>query len=195
MTYPVEEPQTLTPSAGTKTRATYEVDVAHSSVQFKVRHLGFSKVTGRFKAFEATLHVDPSRLSTLEAGAVIQTASVTTGTDQRDEHLRSADFFDVETYPELTFKSRGVEKVDGDTLTLVGDLTIRGVMKPVGLNVAYEGQATDPWGGERVAFTATTKINRTDFGLTWNQVLEAGGLLVSEEVEIILEVQAVKQEA
>lgn len=172
---------------------TYAVDLSHSTVQFKVRHLGFSKVTGRFNDFEATVHVDPENLGTLEAHATIQAASVTTGEKKRDEHLRSADFFDVEAFPTLTFTSKEVTSVDGDTFKLAGDLTIHGITRPVVLNVAYLGQATDPWGGARVAFEARTKINRTDFGLTWNSVLEAGGLLVAEEVEITLEVQGVKQ--
>ena len=173
---------------------TFTVDSAHSRAGFTVRHMGFSKVRGRFEQFEATLHVDPSDLTTLEAEATIQTKSVNTGDPKRDEHLRSADFFEAETYPTLTFKSTGVRNVNGRRFTLVGDLTMHGVTKEVELAAEYLGEGTDPWGGTRVAFEAVTTVNRKEFGLNWNAVLEAGGLLVSEEVEIQLEIQAIQQQ-
>ena len=173
---------------------TFAVDSAHSDVQFKVRHLGFSKVTGHFGTFEATVQMDPHDLESLQTAATIEAASVYTGDDKRDAHLRSEDFFEAETYPELTFRSTGVRSVSGDTFQLEGELTIRGVTKNVVLDGVFLGTATDPWGGERVAFEARTKINRKDFGLTWNTVLETGGVLVGEDVEIFLDVQAVQQD-
>lgn len=174
--------------------ATYHADPAHSSVRFKVRHLGFSKVTGRFGAFDATVRLDPGDLTTLEAEATIDAASISTGDEKRDAHLRSEDFFEVETYPELTFRSTGVRNVRGDDFELEGELTMHGVTKPVVLAGTFLGTARDPWGGERVGFEAQTTINRKDFGLNWNSVLETGGVLVGEDVEIVLDVQAVQQD-
>jgi len=185
--------ESLTPDTQAVGVHTFNVDLSHSQVSFSVRHLGFSKVRGRFSAFEATVQLDPSDLSTLTTEATIEAASVTTGQEQRDTHLRSADFFDADTFPTLSFKSTGVEAVSGDTLKLSGDLTIHGVTRSVVLAVEYLGTAIDPWGGHRVAFEAKTTINRKDFGLMWNSVLESGGLLVGEEVEISLEIQAVQQ--
>jgi polyisoprenoid-binding protein YceI len=170
---------------------TYNVDPAHSKVEFKVRHLGFSKVTGRFEKFSATVHVDPSDLSTLQVEATIDTDSINTGDAKRDAHLRSGDFFLIESHPEMSFRSTGPGQVKGDSVKLPGELAIRGTSLPVVLDVEYLGEATDPWGGKRVAFEAKTRINRKDYGLNWNAVLESGGFLVSDEVEIILEVQAV----
>ncbi len=187
-------PATSTPTLEPQTKTAYTIDLSHSTAQFKVRHLGFSKVTGRFNDFEGTIHLNPDQFDTLEAKATLQTASVTTGNEQRDAHLRSGDFFDAEAFPTLAFSGSEVRDIDGETFNLAGELTIRGITRPVVLAVEYLGQAPDPWGGERVAFEARTKINRTDFGLTWNTVLEAGGLLVAEEVEIVLDVQAVKQQ-
>jgi polyisoprenoid-binding protein YceI len=172
---------------------TYQVDPSHSQVQFSVRHLGFSKVRGRFGAFDAVLGMAPGDLSTIEAEATVQIDSVDTRDEKRDAHLRSGDFFDAENHPELIFKSTGVRNVSGDQFDLAGDLTIRGTTHPVVLKATYLGEATDPWGGERVAFDAKTKINRKDYGLNWNTVLETGGVLVGEEVEISLEIQGVQQ--
>ena len=174
--------------------ATYTVDPAHSEIGFQVRHLGFSRVRGYFGDYEATVHLDPDQLSTLQVEATIQADSITTGDEKRDTHLRSEDFFEVETYPELTFESTGVQNVSGDSFELNGNLTIHGVTKPVTLKGTYLGAGKDPWGGERVGFEASTKINRKDFGLNWNTVLESGGVLVSEKVEILLDVQAVRQD-
>lgn len=172
---------------------TYTIDTSHSQVAFKVRHLGFSKVRGRFTGFEGTVRMAPDEPATLEADATIQTGTVTTGDDKRDAHLRSDDFFNAEQFPTMTFKSDGTTDVSGNDLKLAGELTIRETTKRVVLDVSYLGEATDPWGGSRIAFEAKGTIDRTDFGLVWNQVLEAGGLLVSEEVDLELEIQAVKQ--
>jgi polyisoprenoid-binding protein YceI len=172
---------------------TFAVDPAHSRVGFAVRHMGFSKVRGRFDQFEAVVRLDPGDLTSLETEATLQTASITTGDPKRDEHLRSADFFEAEAHPTLTFESTGVRDVDGQRFTLLGDLTMRGVTRPIELDAEYLGQGRDPWGGTRVAFAARTKVNRKEWGLNWNTVLEAGGLLVSEDVELELEIQAVEE--
>lgn len=172
---------------------TYTVDASHSQVAFKVRHLGFSKVRGRFTGFEGTVRMAPGDFTTLEADASIELATITTGDPKRDAHLRSDDFFAAEQHPTMTFKGDVVSDASGNDFKLEGDLTIRGTTKRVVLDVTYLGEATDPWGGSRVAFEARGTINRTDFGLNWNQVLEAGGLLVGEEVELELELQAVQQ--
>lgn len=173
---------------------TYAIDPAHSRLGFTVRHMGFSKVRGSFEQFEGIVHLASDDLASLEAEATVQTRSITTNAEDRDEHLRSADFFEVDSHPTITFKSTAVRDVSGSTFTLVGDLTIRGVTKTVELEGEYLGEGLDPWGGTRVAFEAETTINRKDYGLNWNQMLETGGVLVSEKVDIILEVQAVQDQ-
>ncbi len=174
---------------------TYSVDPSHSQVAFKVRHLGFSKVRGRFHTFEGTVRMAPGQLDTLEAEATVQVATIGTGDEKRDGHLRSGDFFAAEEFPTMTFKSDGVSEVSGNRAKLAGELTIHGTTKRVVLDVAYLGEATDPWGGSRIALEATGTIDRTEFGLTWNQALEMGGLLVGNEVELELEIEAVQQDA
>ena len=171
----------------------YAIDSARSSVQFKVRHLGFSKVTGCFNAFQGTLRLDPVRLDTLNVDATMQAASITTRNEERDEHLRSADFLNADAYPTLSFSGNEVSANKGTTVALAGDLTIRDITRPVVLKVKYLGQTHDRQGDQRIAFEARTTINRTHFGLTWNTVLETAGLLVSEEIEIMLAIEAVKQ--
>lgn len=178
----------------TATITTYSVDPAHSQVGFVVRHMGFSKVRGRFSEFEGTIEMESGSLESLRAEANIEAASIDTRSDQRDEHLRSADFFDSENHPRLTFTTREVRASGDDRFTILGDLTIRGTTRPVELKAEFLGEGVDPWGGSRIALEARTKINRKDFGLTWNQMLEAGGVLVSEEVEIVLEIQATAQQ-
>lgn len=173
------------------TAATYKVDADHSSVIFKVRHL-LSKVTGRFNKYEGTFDYDPANLSTFKASATIDASSIDTNTAKRDEHLRSADFFDVAQFPTLSFVSKKVSQIKGTTGKLSGDLTIHGVKKSVVFDLEFMGVAKDPWGNERASVVAVTKINRGDFGLTWNQAIETGGVLVGEEVEIILEIEGLK---
>lgn len=173
---------------------TYTIDPSHSEVGFTARHLGFTKVRGRFEKFEGAIRMEPGALDTLQAEVTVQTASVTTNDQKRDEHLRTGDFFLVEEYPVMTFKSTGVRSVSGNRFTLVGDLTIRGVTKEVEIDAEYLGEGKDPWGGTRVGFEGSTKVNRKDFGLNWNAVLETGGFLVSDMIEINLEVQAVLQQ-
>ncbi len=169
----------------------FDVDQAHSMVAFKVRHLGFSRVSGRFTEFDAHLEFIPGDLSTLEARVAIDASSVDTGDEQRDQHLRSADFFDVENHPEIRFESTGVKNISGDKLTLEGNLTIRGITRRVNMKGRYLGEATDPSGASRVAFEGSTRINRKNYGLRWNKALESGGFLVGDNVEISIDVQGV----
>ncbi|QXD16398.1 YceI family protein [Rhodocaloribacter litoris] len=171
---------------------TYVVDPVHSCVQFRVRHLGFSRITGRFDTFSAVLRMNPVSLGSLAVEARIDAASVNTGDAVRDAHLRSADFFEADRYPEILFKSTRTRDVRVDALVLCGRLTLHGITRPVELAVTYLGEARDLDGRERIAFEAHTRINRKDFGLTWNSVLETGGLLVGEDVEVMLAVQAVR---
>ncbi len=170
---------------------TYQIDPSHSSVEFVVRHMGLAKVRGRFNEFEGTIHIADDVFQS-SASATIQTASIDTQDESRDGHLRSADFFDAEQNPTLEFTSTAIRQ-DGDAWLVDGDLTIAGTTRPVTLEVEFDGGARDPWGYERVGFAATTKINREDFGLSWNQALETGGWLVGKEVKIELSIEAVKQ--
>ncbi len=171
--------------------AKWEFDLAHSSVNFTVRHLIVSKVRGRFTKWSGSLKFDPKNPAASSVEVQIDAASIDTADAQRDTHLRSADFFEVEKFPRLSFKSTRVEK-DGDHFKVAGDLTIHGVSKPVVLLVEYGGQVKDPWGKDRVGFTASTSIDRKDFGLTWNQVLDLGGVAVGEKVDISLDLEATK---
>lgn len=171
---------------------TWNIDSTHSGIHFTVRHMVIAKVRGRFADWRGSVTVDPDDLSSVSAEVEIDAASIDTGVGDRDTHLRSGDFFDVERFPKLTFKSTKVEKVGDDRFKLYGDLTIRDVTREVVLDATYEGKGKDPWGNERVAFSGSTSLNRGDFGLTWNQALETGGLLVSDKIDIDVEVQAVK---
>jgi polyisoprenoid-binding protein YceI len=171
----------------------WEIDPSHSNVEFVARHL-LSKVRGRFSGFSGTLTIadQPTESS---AEVTIDAGSITTGTDDRDTHLRSADFLDVERYPTLSFRSTAVRAGDEPGRYLVdGDLTIRDVTRPVTLDVEYLGWSDDPWGGKRAGFSATTEITRDDFGASWNVVVESGGLLVGKKVRIELEVEAILQQ-
>lgn len=172
--------------------ATWSVDKAHSSVGFKVRHLAISKVSGRFHEYDADLRFDPADLSTLEASATVQVASIDTENQKRDDHLRSPDFFAAEEYPAMTFESKEVRSIDGNSFELVGDLTIRDVTKEVVMDGQLLGTATMR-GNEIAALEASTTIDRMEYGLQWNRLTEAGGVVVGHDVEIILEIEAVKQ--
>jgi polyisoprenoid-binding protein YceI len=174
-----------------KTTTTWNIDTSHSGINFSIRHMVVSKVRGRFTKYSGTLTL-ADELTSAVVEATIDATSIDTGTAQRDAHLRSADFFDVERFPALEFRSKRVEKVDDANYRLVGDLTIRDVSREVSLDVEYGGRAKDPWGNDRVGFLAKGSLDRKDFGLGWNQVLEAGGVLVGDRVEIELEIQAVK---
>lgn len=169
----------------------WNVDKAHSSISFKIRHMMFAKVRGAFEQWDATLSFDPEHPAQLQTQATIQIDSITTSNADRDNHLKSPDFFDAANFPTMTFTSTHVE-ANGDALKLHGDLTIRGNTQKVALDVDFAQVGKDPWGNERVGFSATTTINRKDFGLTWNQAVEAGGVLVGEKVDIELELQFVK---
>lgn len=170
----------------------YAVDTDHSTVSFKVRHL-FSQVQGTFDQFEGAFTYVPDQPEAWKASATVQAASLDTHVEKRDHHLRSPDFFDVEKYPALTFTGTGVTDASGTSAKLHGDLMIHGVTKPVVFDLQIRGEGKDPWGNQRSGFTATTTINRKDFGLTWNQVLESGQLLVGEEVVITLEIEGLSK--
>jgi polyisoprenoid-binding protein YceI len=172
---------------------TWNIDPAHSVAEFKVKHMMISNVKGQFPKVSGALTLDESNLANSRVDATIEAASIETRDAQRDAHLKSADFFHVEKFPTLSFKSTGIRQVRDGELAAEGDLTIRGVTRKVIFSV--EGPtppAKDPWGNTRVAVSATTKINRKDFGLTWNTALETGGILVGDEVTITLDVQFVK---
>ena len=177
------------PAAGAKTA--WKLDPTHSTVEFSAKHLMITTVKGRIADVEGIIYTNEKDPKNSSVEAILKATSIDTRTDQRDQHLRSADFLNVEQYPEIKFRST---RIDGgrEEFKLTGDLTIRDVTKEITLNVRFEGQAKDPWGGERVGFSATGKIDRRDFGLTWNQVLETGGVVVGNEIKIELEVQAVK---
>jgi polyisoprenoid-binding protein YceI len=174
-------------------RTTWAIDPVHSSVEFAVRHLMITPVKGRFTDVQGAVVLDEASPTAASVETTIGVASIDTREPQRDAHLRSADLFDADTYPTLTFRSRRLEPVSGDRFSLVGDLTLHGVTREVALDVTAEGHSPDPWGGERAGYSATTRIKRSDFGLTWNQLLETGGLAVSDDVRITLDVQLVKQ--
>lgn len=180
-------------AVATATGTTWAIDATHASVEFAIKHLMISTVRGRFSDVAGTVQLDEDDLANSAVDVTINVASIDTRQKDRDAHLRSADFFDVERFPVITFKSTRASR-DGDgELRVDGDLSIRGVTKPVTLRVTEEGRGRDPWGGERAGFSATTKINRRDFGLTWNQVLETGGIAVGEEVKISIDLELVKQ--
>jgi len=171
--------------------ATWNLDSAHSEIEFKVKHMMISTVKGRFENFNVTV-TDPSGdLEKASILAEIQADSVTTKNEQRDQHLRSGDFFNAEAFPTITFRSTGIRS-DGDGgFKLSGDLTIRGVTQPITLDVEFGGSGKDPWGNQKAGYTVTGKLNRSDFGLTWNTALEAGGVLVNEEVKFQADLQFV----
>ena len=182
---------TLAPPQASTT--TWNIDHAHSLAEFKVKHMMISNVKGRFSKLSGALIFDESDLEKSRVEVSIDAASIQTGDDQRDAHLKSPDFFDVEKFPTLTFKSKGISIVRDGELSVEGDLTIHGITRRV--SFAVEGPtppSKDPWGNTRIAISATTKISRKDFGLTWNAALETGGILVGEEVTITLDTQFVK---
>jgi len=168
------------------------LDPTHSELQFKVKHLMITTVTGNFTALTASLSSESDDFENAKVKFEAETGSINTSNTDRDNHLKSGDFFDAEQFPKITFESTSFTKEDED-YTLKGNLTIKGVTNPVKLNVEFGGIATDPWGNTKAGFTISGKIKRTDFGLTWNAALETGGVMVSEEVRILGELQFVKQ--
>jgi polyisoprenoid-binding protein YceI len=174
--------------------AAYKVDLDHSTVSFKIRHL-LSYVQGNFNQFEGSFEYDPEKPETWKVNATVDAASIDTNVAARDKHLRSADFFDVEKYPALTFVSTGFTDVTPTSAKLNGFLTLHGVEKPVVFDLEILGVAQDPWGNTLAGFTAQTTVNRRDFGLAWNKAVETGQLLVGEEVKITLEVSGILEKA
>ena len=172
--------------------ATYTVDQDHSSVQFKIKHL-FSNVKGTFKTFEGTVDYEPGKPESWKTSGSIDVASIDTNEPKRDQHLQSPDFFDAAKEPKIEFHSTGVKEASATGAKLEGTLKMHGIEKPVVLDVAINGVGKDPWGNVRAAFSATTKINRKDFGMTWNQALDNGGVLLGEEVQIDLEIEAIQK--
>jgi polyisoprenoid-binding protein YceI len=170
---------------------TYALDASHTEVGFSVRHLMVSKTKGRFPGVSGTVTIaEEPTASSVEVE--IDVASIDTRDEKRDEHLRSADFFDVERYPTMTFRSTAVRPLGGNRWAVDGDLTVHGETRNVGLEVTFEGAARDPWGGERLGFTARADVDREDFGLTWNQALETGGVLVGKTAKLEIEAEAVR---
>ncbi|MCM2304501.1 MAG: YceI family protein [Elusimicrobia bacterium] len=168
----------------------YEIDASHSQVGFRIKHL-VGKVPGRFTKFAGTVEFTPAKPEAWKVVATIDPASINTDNEKRDGHLKSADFFDVAKFPEMTFKSTKVAGVKGDSAKLHGELTMHGVTKPVVLDLELGGTTKDPWGNTRAGFTATGTINRKDFGIVWNKALDTGGLMLGDEVAISLDIEAV----
>ncbi len=173
-------------------RVAYTVDAVHSKISFKVRHLGLSSVRGEFADFDVNLSMIPEDISSLQASSTIHVNSISTGAERRDGHLRSADFFDAENHPTITFTSTEVRAAEDGSFQLAGELTIRGVTKPVVLDAEMIGPVVGPMGKERIGFEATGTINRKDFGLLWDSVTEAGGIIVGHNVTMILEIEAIR---
>jgi polyisoprenoid-binding protein YceI len=175
--------------------STWTIDASHSLIEFAAKHMMITTVKGRMADVRGTLTVDEASPDRSSVEVEFAAASIDTGAEQRDQHLRSPDFLDVEKYPTVSFRSRRIEGAQGATgkrFRMVGDLTIRGTTREVTLDATFEGRGRDPWGGDRISFNATTTVDRREFGLTWNTALEAGGVLVSNEVKINIELQAVR---
>jgi polyisoprenoid-binding protein YceI len=171
----------------------WQIDQAHSEIQFSAKHLMISTVRGRFNSYTGTIEADEQNPTAATVNVQIDASSLVTGDEKRDTHLRSPDFLDAEQFPYITFKSTRIEQVDPTHGKLIGDLTIRDVTHEVALNVEYAGQAKTPWGTTSAGFNATTKINRKDWNLNWNVALETGGWLVGDQITINIELELVKQ--
>jgi polyisoprenoid-binding protein YceI len=172
----------------------WEIDPSHSQATFAVKHMMISTVKGHFNVLSGKLHIDEQNPAASWVEAQVEAASIDTRDANRDGHLQSPDFFDVANYPLISFKSTNVEHVDGEEYRVLGDLTIRGVTKPVTFKAEYSGQGKDPWGGTRAGLSATAKIDRRDFGLTFNAPLEAGGVMLGNDVKIEIDLEAVSKE-
>ncbi|HEY9555388.1 MAG TPA: YceI family protein [Acidimicrobiales bacterium] len=170
----------------------YTIDASHSTLGFTARHAMVTKVRGAFNEFEGTVHADAADPSKSSAKITIQAASIDTRNADRDAHLKSNDFFAMDEFPTLTFESTQAEKVNDETYRVTGDLTVRGVTKPVSIDFEFTGAVEDPWGNTRIGFEGSTSLNRKDFGLTWNSPLAAGGVLVSEKVNLEFDLSLVK---
>lgn len=174
------------------TKTKWAVDPAHSSVDFSIRHMMIANVKGSFHTFDAAIDADPADLTTATISFTVELASVDTRNTDRDNHLRSADFFNVEVNPTLTFTATSIEATDEGEYAVTGELSLNGTTKQETFNVVFEGEGKDPWGNQKVGFSAEGKIKRSDYGLTWNAALETGGVLVGDQVKISLEIQATK---
>jgi polyisoprenoid-binding protein YceI len=177
----------------TQAQTTWKVDASHTSLGFSVAHMVIAETEGRFKVYEGTIVTKNEDFTDAQINFSVDVASINTEDAKRDEHLRNSDFFDAPKYPKMTFKSTSFKKVSGKNYVLEGDLTIKGVTKRVKFDVVYNGQVKSPWGTQKAGFTAKTVINRTDYGLKYNSVLEAGGLAIGEEVNISLKLEFDKQ--
>ena len=173
----------------------WQLDPMHSELGFKIKHLMITNVSGSFQNFSVEVETEGTDFTTAKITATADMSSISTNNVQRDTHLRTSDFFEVEKYPELKFVSTSIDKIDNDSFTLHGDLTLKGVTKPVKLNVEFSGVVKDPWGNEKAGFVITGKINRSNWGVSFNSTMETGGLLLGEEVKIFSETQLVKQVA
>jgi polyisoprenoid-binding protein YceI len=170
---------------------TFKVDPGHSEVSFQIRHL-VTQVRGHFDQYEGTVQLDPAKLENSAVDYRIKAASINTGNADRDKHLRSADFFDVEKFPEITFKSKSIKAAGKDRYDVTGTFTLHGVAKEITLPVTYGGMVKDPWGGTRAGFSTETTINRKDYGIVWNKALDSGGALLGDEVKIAINLEAAK---
>ena len=182
----------MTATASPATRTTWKLDPTHTTIEFVAKHMMITTVKGRFTEFDGTIVADEENVADSQVDVTMKAASLDTRVEQRDQHLRSADFLDAENYADVTFKSTRVEGAK-EKFKLTGDLTIRGTTRPITLDVTFEGDGKDPWGGTRSSFSAHGKFDRRDFGLTWNVALETGGILVSNVVKINIEAQTVLQ--
>ena len=178
---------------GTSTTTTWAIDAAHSLVEFSIKHLMISTVKGRFNTVSGTIAFEDNAPSTGSAEVTIDVASVSTGVEMRDTHLRTSDFFDAAQYPAMTFRSTRVERVDDDEYRVHGELTMHGVTLPVTLDTTFEGQITDPQGLQRVGFSATTSLSRKAYGLGFNMVMEAGGVALGDKIKVELHLEAIRQ--
>jgi polyisoprenoid-binding protein YceI len=179
--------------AGARAADVYDIDAAHSQIGFSVKYMGLSRVPGSFGKFEGTITLALEDPTAAKVEAVIETASIDTANEKRDEHLRGADFFDASKHPKIRFVSTRNTPLKDGRFVMEGKLTMRGVTRPVRLDVVFDGKAKDPWGNDRAGFTATGTLNRKDFKINWNKVLDNGGRVVSDEVGIVLEISAVKR--
>jgi polyisoprenoid-binding protein YceI len=191
------EPKAAAPAGPDLARLTgdYTIDPTHSEIGFSVRHAMITTVRGRFTEYEGKLHLDGTDPAKSSAVVTIEVAGIDTHQSQRDEHLRTGDFFDVASYPEITFSSTAAEFIGDDSYRLTGDLTIKGVTKPVSIDFTFNGAAKDPYGNERVGFEGSVTVDRTDWGLTYNAALETGGVMISDKVKLSFEISAIKDAA
>lgn len=182
----------VVPAAPAQAADVYAIDKGHSEVSFQIRHL-VTNVRGRFNDFEGKINLDPQNLPQSSVEFRIKAASIDTGVADRDKHLRNADFFDVEKYPEITFKSKSIQAAGKDTYNVTGDFTMHGVTKQITLPVTFLGTAKDPWGGTRAGFETATTIDRKEYGIVWNKALDAGGAMLSDDVKVAINLEAVQE--